>query len=50
MVKMSIVDILDLELTGEPLKDMIVIAILFIVFYTFYRTIFEAVFSIFKKN
>lgn len=47
---MNIQDILDLELTGEPLKDSIIIGILFIVFYTFYRTIFEAVFSIFKKN
>lgn len=47
---MNIETILDLELTGEPLKDSIIIGILFIVFYAFYKTFFEAVFSIFKKN
>lgn len=47
---MNIVDILTDNLTGEPLKDAMIIGILFTVFWTFYNVIFEAVFSIFKKN
>ena len=46
---MNIVDILSSELTGEPIKDAIIMGILFTVFWSFYNVIFEAVFSIFKK-
>lgn len=46
---MNIVNILSNELTGEPLKDAMIIGILFTVFWSFYNVIFEAVFSIFKK-
>lgn len=46
---MSIEYILQENLTGEPIKDAIIIGILFIVFWTFYNVLFEAVFSIFKK-
>ena len=46
---MNIVDILSNELTGEPIKDAIIMGILFTVFWSFYNVIFEAVFSIFKK-
>lgn len=46
---MNIIDILEDNLTGEPLKDAIIIAVLFTIFWTFYNALFEAVFSIFKK-
>ena len=46
---MNIVDILSNELTGEPIKDAIIMGILFTVFWSFYNVVFEAVFSIFKK-
>ena len=46
---MTIIDLLQNELTGEPIKDAIIIGILFTVFWSFYNVIFEAVFSIFKK-
>ena len=46
---MNIVNILSNELTGEPLKDAMIIGILFTIFWSFYNVIFEAVFSIFKK-
>lgn len=46
---MNIIDILNNELTGEPIKDAIIMGILFTVFWSFYNVIFEAVFSIFKK-
>ena len=46
---MNIISILQNNLTGEPLKDSVIIGILFIVFWSFYNVIFEAVFSIFKK-
>lgn len=47
---MNIVDILSEYLTGEPMKDAVIIGILFTMFWSFYNVIFEAVFSIFKKN
>lgn len=47
---MTIIDLLQNELTGEPIKDAIIIGILFTIFWSFYNVIFEAVFSIFKKN
>lgn len=47
---MNIVDILEDNLTGEPIKDGVIIAILFVVFWSFYNVLFEAVFSLFKKN
>ena len=46
---MSIVEILEDNLTGDPLKDSIIIGILFVLFWSFYNVLFEAVFSIFKK-
>ena len=46
---MNIVDILSNELTGEPIKDALIMGILFTVFWSFYNVVFEAVFSIFKK-
>lgn len=45
---MNIDDIITNMLNGEPLHDGIVIAIIFICFYTFYSEIFKGVFSIFK--
>lgn len=47
---MNIITVLEDFLTGEPLKDAVIIGILFTVFWSFYNVIFEAVFSIFKKN
>ena len=47
---MNIIEILEENLTGEPLKDAVIIGILFTIFWSFYNVIFEAVFSIFKKN
>lgn len=47
---MNIVEILEDYLTGEPMKDAVIIGILFTIFWSFYNVIFEAVFSIFKKN
>lgn len=47
---MTIIGILTNNLTGEPVKDAIIIGILFTIFWSFYNVIFEAVFSIFKKN
>lgn len=41
--------ILSVFLNGEPLHDSIVIGIMFTIFYTFYTTCFNAVFSIFKR-
>ena len=46
---MSIIGILEDNLTGEPIKDGIIIGILFTCFWSFYNIIFESVFSIFKK-
>lgn len=46
---MNIAEILGENLTGEPLKDTIIIAINFVIFWSFYNIIFESVFSIFKK-
>lgn len=47
---MNIVDILEENLTGEPMKDAVIIGVLFTVFWSFYNVIFESIFSIFKKN
>ena len=47
---MSIIEILEDNLTGDPLKDAMIIGILFTIFWSFYNVIFESVFSIFKKN
>lgn len=47
---MGILEILENNLTGDPLKDTIIIAINFTIFWSFYNIIFESVFSIFKKN
>lgn len=46
---MAIIDILENNLTGEPLKDAIIIGILFTIFWSFYNVIFESVFTIFKR-
>lgn len=42
-------DIFQQFLTGEPLTDAIIIGILFTIFMEFYKTMFNAMFSIFKK-
>lgn len=36
-------------LTGEPLHDGVVVAMLLVVFYAFYQVMFNTLFSIFKK-
>ena len=41
--------ILSSFLNGEPLHDAITIGILFTIFFEFYRTVFSAVFSMFKR-
>ena len=46
---MSIIEILEDNLTGNPLEDAIIIGILFVLFWSFYNVLFESVFSIFKK-
>lgn len=46
---MDIVSLLEENLTGEPLKDAIIIGVLFTILWTFYNVLFESVFSIFKK-
>lgn len=46
---MNVVEVLEENLTGEPIKDGIIIGMLFIIFWSFYNVLFEAVFSIFKK-
>ena len=46
---MNIIEILEDNLTGEPLKDAFIIGILFTILWSFYNVIFESVFSIFKK-
>ena len=46
---MNIIDILNNNLTGEPIKDAFIIGILFIIFWSLYNVMYEAVFSIFKK-
>lgn len=45
---MNIDNILNNSLNGEPIHDGVVIGIYFIVFYTFYKVIFQSLFSIFK--
>ena len=47
---MNIIEILENNLTGEPLKDAFIIGILFTILWSFYNVLFEAVFSIFKKK
>jgi len=46
---MNIEEIVSNMLTGEPIRDGIVIGIIFICFYAFYSAIFSGVFSIFKR-
>lgn len=45
----SIVTILEDILTGDPLKDTIIIGICFTIFRDFYTMFFGAMFSIFKR-
>ena len=47
---MNIIDILEDNLTGEPIKDAFIIGILFTILWSFYNIIFESVFTIFKRN
>ena len=47
---MNIEEIASTMLNGEPVHDGIVIAIIFICFYSFYNAIFSGVFSIFSKR
>ena len=42
-------EILENYLTGEPLRDAIVIGILFTIFFEFYKVCFSTIFSIFKR-
>lgn len=46
---MNITEIVSDMLTGEPLKDCIIIGIAFTCFYSFYNSIFSGLFSFFKK-
>ena len=46
---MSIIEILEDNLTGEPIKDAFIIGILFIIIWSFYNVMFESIFTIFKK-
>jgi len=47
---MNIDEICSEMLNGEPLHDAIVIGIVFTCFIIFYKAIFGAVFTIFRKN
>lgn len=47
---MEIINLINNNLTGEPLKDAFIIGIYFIGIWTFLQIIFESVFTIFKKN
>ena len=47
---MTIIEILEEYLTGNKLIDMVIIAMMFQIFNIFYSMLFDAVFSIFKKN
>lgn len=47
---MEIINLISDNLTGEPLKDGIIIGIYFICIWEFIKVIFESVFTIFKKN
>lgn len=44
----NIINLIESELTGDPLKDAIIIGIIFIVFKDFYTILFSSIFSIFK--
>lgn len=46
---MSIGEIASDFLTGDPIKDSIIIGVLFVCFYSFYDIIFSSLFSIFKR-
>lgn len=46
---MSIDNILQTMLTGEPIHDAIVIGTIFVCFIEFYRAIFSGLFGIFKN-
>lgn len=46
---MNIEEIVSNMLNGEPIHDGVVIGIIFICFYSFYNTIFNGMFSIFKR-
>lgn len=47
---MNIDEILTNFLNGEPLHDALIIGIFFTIFFEFYKVIFSAVFSIFKRS
>ena len=47
---MEIIQLIGSNLTGEPLKDAIIIAIYFICIWTLIQVIFESIFTIFKRN
>lgn len=47
---MEIINLISDNLTGEPLKDSIIIGIYFGCIWNLIQVIFEAVFTIFKKN
>lgn len=47
---MEIINLIGENLTGEPLKDAIIIGIYFMCIWTFIQVLFESVFTIFKRN
>ena len=47
---MEIINLISNNLTGEPLKDAIIIGIYFMCIWTLVQVIFESVFTIFKRN
>lgn len=46
---MNIEEIASNMLNGEPVHDGLVIGIVFICFYEFYKVIFSSIFTLFKK-
>lgn len=47
---MEIINLIGDNITGEPLKDSIIIAIYFMCIWTFISIMTECIFTIFKKN
>lgn len=47
---MEIINLISENLTGEPIKDAIIIGIYFICIWTLIQVLFESIFTIFKRN
>lgn len=45
----SIIQMIENELTGDPIKDAIIIGIIFIIFKDFYTILFSAIFGNFTR-